>query len=127
MDERKRWIRMIHTAKGNLGLSEDAYRGILSGAGLSSSREISSMEQYRFIMDAFRKLGFRARRNGMKADTDGPRNPEWISEAQERYILGLWSLASRSKDRRSLGAFLARIAGVRHVRFLKRKDATKVR
>ena len=84
------------------------------------------MEQYRFIMDAFRKLGFRARRNGMKADTDGPRNPEWISEAQERYILGLWSLASRSKDRRSLGAFLARIAGVRHVRFLKRKDATKV-
>lgn len=121
----KRWIRMIHTARQKTCIDEDAYRAILSGAGVSSSTEITTWEQYRSVMAAFRKLGFVPRRR-MQADTDGPRNPEWITEAQERYILGLWELASRRKDRKSLAPFLERIAGVRHVRFLKKADATKV-
>lgn len=119
------WIRNIHVAKSKLKLSEEEYRGILNGcAGVDSSSEIKEWKQYYSIMAAFKKLGFK-----LKSDSEVSnrrRNPDWITFNQEKYIRGLWQLVSQKKDEDSLNKFVSRIAGVNHLSFCLKKDATKV-
>jgi hypothetical protein len=49
-----------------------------------------------------------------------------ISQRQEYYIKGLWALASRAKDEKSLRKIIKRIAKVDDIRFLPRKAASAV-
>lgn len=102
------WVKIIHTAKGKLGLDDVAYRALIKGvAGVESSREIVSEAQYRAIMAAFRKLGF------------SPRPEVWgCSEKQKGHILGLWFRATGSNDRKGLLGFVKRTAHVDSFRFL---------
>ena len=76
-------------------------------------------------MTAFRKLGFSIEK---KPDVEPQinRNSEWITEKQEKYIRGLWNVASKQKDEQSLRAFVRRITGTEDVTWLKKKDASKV-
>lgn len=119
----KKWIKQIHIAKTFLKLDDVAYRGVLSGAAcVDSSTEIQTWEQFNSIMAAFNQLGFPPKKPLLDIDRDKDR----ISYAQEKYIKGLWNLASRKKDDKSLRQIIFRITGIDDISFLKKKDATKV-
>jgi hypothetical protein len=129
----KRWIRLIHVAKRERGLDDEAYRALLFGAaGVESASGIKTWKQFDGAMAAFKKLGFRATsktscETGLKeTDTEAKRNPAWITARQEYYIRGLWGLASRKKDCGSLRGMIFRIGGVSDIRFLKKENAQKV-
>jgi len=129
----KKWIQVLHVAKRELRLDDEAYRAILSGAaGVESASKIKEWKQYNAALAAFKKMGFRvksktSRARGLKnTDTKTKRNPEWITAEQEYYIRGLWDLASRTKDESSLRKMIKRVGGASDIRFLKKKDAQKV-
>lgn len=120
----KKWIKMIHIAKSQTGTDDNAYRAILgSCAGVESSSEIKTWEQYNSVMTAFKKLGFKTIRKDVSSNG---KNPEWISTAQESYIRGLWQLVAVNKEYKYLRHFITRITGVEDITWLKRKDASKV-
>lgn len=123
-----KWVQIIHIAKKELALSDEQYHAILMGAiGSESSKDIKNWEQYNAVIAAFKTLGFRPKRAGAKPSAACTvRNSDHISYRQEYYIRGLWKLASRKKDERSLRAIVKRIGGVNDITFLSRKDAAKV-
>jgi hypothetical protein len=120
-------LAIIHVAKKQLGLDEEAYRAILSGAGVSSARDITTSAQFNTVMDAFARLGFKSPGAGVKYQkTAAGTNPAFISERQEYYIRGLWALASRARDEKSLRRMVKRIGKTDDVRFLSRRAAQAV-
>jgi hypothetical protein len=121
-------LAIIHVAKKQLGLDEEAYRAILSGAGAGSAKEITTDIQFNSIMQAFTRLGFRCRgRNGVKYKSTSPGTHfDFISKRQEYYIRGLWDLASRAKDEKSLRRMIKRIGKVDDITFLPRRNAQAV-
>lgn len=125
----RKWTRNIHVAKNRLRLDDEAYRAVLSGsAGVESAAEIRSWEQYDAVMAAFRSLGFTPKKAPKKPDVDPQdvRQKHMITARQEYYIKGLWNLASREKDGKSLRAFVQRITGAGDVTWLTRTQATDV-
>jgi len=118
--------KIIHVAKKQLGLDDDAYRAILSGAGLTSSKDIKTAEQFNTVMSAFQSLGFKStnrmgRRLNIVTGAHG-----MISKRQEYYIKGLWALASRFKDEASLRKIVKRIGKVDDISFLPKRAASAV-
>jgi hypothetical protein len=127
MQNQKSRLAIIHTAKKRLGLDEEAYRAILSGAGVGSAKDIETDAQFNLIMGAFTRLGFLpSGRHKIQRNTVPGSNPGMISRRQEYYIKGLWELASRAKDEKSLRAVVKRIGKVDGVSFLTRRDASAV-
>jgi hypothetical protein len=126
---KKARIALIHVAKNQLHLDDNAYSGILAGAGLASAADMTSDEQFAVIMNAFAVLGFKsyARQNGVKYKAVAAgESREHISKRQEYYIRGLWDMASRAKDEKSLRAMIKRIGKVDDIRFLTRKAASSL-
>jgi hypothetical protein len=120
-------LAVIYVAKKQLGLDEDAYRAILSGAGVDSARDIATNAQFSAVMDAFAALGFKPRGAAAKRQSTAPgTNPAFISNRQEYYIRGLWALASRAKDEKSLRRMVKRIGKTDDIRFLSRGAASAV-
>ena len=121
-------LALIHVAKKQLNLDEEAYRAILSGAGVTSSKEISTIVQFNTVMAAFENLGFRStgKANGIKFKSTASGTPGMISKRQEYYIRGLWDLASRAKDEKSLRAMIKRIGKVDDIAFLPSRAAQAV-
>jgi phage gp16-like protein len=118
-------LAIIHVAKKQLGLDEEAYRAILSGAGVSSARDITTSAQFNTVMTAFARLGFKPRGAELKHQNTAPgTNPAFISKRQEYYVRGLWSLASRAKDEQSLRRMVKRIGKTDDIRFLSRRAAS---
>ena len=121
----KNWIKTIHVAKSKTGLSDDEYKALLqSCAGIDTSKDIKTWKQYDAIMNGFSKLGFVPLK--VPAVSSKNNNPEWISEAQKRYIKGLWKLVATNKDEEALSKFIYRIAGVKNISWLKKKPASEV-
>lgn len=119
----KHWTKMIHVAKSKTGLNEEAYRALLAGAaGVESATEITTKAQYDEVMRAFRNLGFIPSRRTVDPQSQHPAN--MITARQEYYIRGLWELASRSKDERSLRAICRRITGVDDLSFCPKSKAS---
>lgn len=126
--DRKRWIAVLHVARKDRGLDEAAYRALLEGAsGVDSAAGIETAAQFDSAMAAFKTLGFRFKASSRKAMpvTDSERN-NLCTERQRYYIKGLWELASRARDERSLRAMLKRIGGVDDMRFLTKKAASSM-
>jgi hypothetical protein len=121
-------LALIHVAKKKLGLDEEAYRAILSGAGVSSAKDIATDEQFNIVMGAFLRLGFlpSGRQRGVKYKSTVSGAAGMISKPQEYYIRGLWDLASRVKDEKSLRAIIKRIGKVDDIAFLPRASARAV-
>jgi hypothetical protein len=120
-------LAIIHVAKKQLGLDEDAYRAILSGAGVDSAGDITTSAQFNSVMTAFTKLGFKSKGAGVKyQNTAAGTNPAFISKRQEYYIRGLWALASRARDEKSLRRMVKRIGKTDDIRFLPRMAAQAV-
>jgi hypothetical protein len=123
--QNKKWLAIIHLAKKQLGLDDEAYRAVLSGAGVSSAKDIETDAQFNLVMGAFMRLGFLpSGRAGQK--TVSGANPNMISRRQEYYIKGLWGLASRAKDGKSLRRIVKRVGKVDDISFLTRRDASAV-
>lgn len=120
----KHWTKMIHVAKSKTGLDEEAYRALLAGAaGVDSATEITSKAQYDEVMRAFRNLGFTPERR-RAVESQRQRPADMITARQEYYIRGLWELASRTKDERSLRAICRRITGVDDLSFCPKSKAS---
>jgi hypothetical protein len=120
-------LAVIHVAKKQLGLDEEAYRAILSGAGVSSAKDITTSTQFNTVMDAFAALGFKPRRTELKHRISAPgTNSAFISKRQEYYVRGLWDLASRARDEKSLRRMVKRIGKTDDIRFLSRQAAQAV-
>jgi hypothetical protein len=79
-------LALIHLAKKQLGLDEEAYRAVLSGAGVSSAKYVSTDGQFNMVMDAFASLGFKStgggRANKYRSAVPGS-SPAMISRRQE--------------------------------------------
>ncbi|WP_304223046.1 regulatory protein GemA [Gracilinema caldarium] len=122
MDNLKKqtWIKLIHTARRQLALDDEAYRTILGAAGIESSKELSSEKQFDEIMQAFKNLGFKYQK---KKEIILPNR---ASKAQIAYIKRLWDLGSRSKTESGLRQFLRRIGHVDDVNFLTKQQASAV-
>jgi hypothetical protein len=129
MQNQKSRLAIIHLAKKQLGLDEEAYRAILSGVGVASAKDIETELQFNTVMGAFLRLGFLPSRHGglnkYRSAIPGT-SPAMISRRQEYYIKGLWSLASRVKDEKSLRHVIKRIGKVDDIRFLPRRSASAV-
>jgi hypothetical protein len=119
-------LAIIHLAKKRLGLDEEAYRAILSGAGLASAKDIETDAQFGAVMGAFGRLGFVSTGHAKFRRDTGGGNPGMVSRRQEYYIKGLWALASRAKDEGSLRRMVRRIGKVDDISFLSRRDASAV-
>jgi hypothetical protein len=124
MQNQKSRLAVIHLAKKQLALDEEAYRAILSRAGVSSSKDIETDLQFNTVMEAFRKLGFKpySRAGWRRNNVSG--SPGMISRRQEYYVKGLWALASRARDEQSLRRMIRRIGKVDDISFLTRRSAS---
>jgi phage gp16-like protein len=129
----KKWIQVLHIARKQCGLDDEAYRALLQGAaGVESSRGITTWKQYNDCLTAFRKLGFKVQsrtsgKSKLKETKPQEGRPErMISARQEYYIRGLWDLASRIKDEASLRGMIKRTGGVDNIQWLTRENARKV-
>lgn len=125
------WIRIIHVAKNKTGIDEEAYRGILESVGVSSSKDIETLEQFNLVMDVFYRFGFQysphtssASGRNRASTVDG--NPGYITKRQEYYIRGLQQLAMRVKDDTALRTLIKRIGKVDDIRYLPKKNAAAV-
>lgn len=120
---KKHWIKMIHIAKAKTNLDDEAYQALLAGAaGVDSATEITTPEQYKAIMAGFARLGFTVTKRKVEDQNSRPAN--MITAHQEYYIRGLWELASRSKDERSLRGICKRITGVDDLSFCPKSKAS---
>lgn len=123
MDSLKKqtWIKLIHTARRQLELDDDAYKSLLMGAaGIESSKELESEKQFDEIMQAFKNLGFKYQKKQEIILLNR------ASKAQIAYIKRLWDLGSRSKTESGLRQFLRRIGHVDDVNFLTKQQASAV-
>ncbi|MCL2762211.1 MAG: regulatory protein GemA [Treponema sp.] len=126
MQNQKSRLAMIHLAKKQLGLDDEAYRAILSGVGVTSAKEIETDTQFNLVIGAFMRLGFlpSGHKVNKHRNTVPAANPGMISRRQEYYIKGLWALASRVKDEKSLRRMVKRIGKVDDIAFLSRRVAS---
>ena len=119
----KHWVKIIHIAKAKTGLDDEAYRALLWGAaGVDSASQIRISQQYNAVMAGFANLGFQVQKRKVGSQSTRPAN--MITERQEYYIRGLWELASRAKDERSLRGICKRITGVDDLSFCPKSKAS---
>jgi hypothetical protein len=128
LTNRKTKLSLIHIAKKESGIAEDAYRILLEGAaGVDSAAKLEFEYQFNAIMKAFENLGFKStQRNGGKKT-----RPQWTdewggTEDQRAKIEVLWQNCARNKSEKALRAFIKRIAHVDSPRFLNVQLARKV-
>jgi len=129
----KQQIRIIHTLKSRLGMSDEQYRSMVQEVhGFSgTSKDLSFVEAARLITRLKRPAVERGlwQEPGRKYD-DLDRRPGMASPAQLRMIEAMWSGVSyhhnRAKQQSAIRKFVFRIAGKSDLRFLTSVDARKV-
>jgi len=128
MQNRTERLALIHLARKDRGLDDDAYRALLAGAaGVKSAAEIETEEQFEEVMRAFACLGFqRAPAKQKKLPVREEQRGNFCTARQLYYIKGLWELASRRQDEESLRRMVKRIAKVDDLRFLTKGEASKI-
>jgi hypothetical protein len=127
LENRKEKLAIIHLARKDRGLDDDAYRALLSGAaGIESAADLTTVAQFNAIMAAFSTLGFVRKPARKKLPVRQDQQGDYCSPRQLYYIKGLWELASRSKTEAALTSLLKRIAHVDDMRFLSPKAASAV-
>jgi hypothetical protein len=125
---RKEKLSLIHIAKKETGITDEAYRILLEGAaGINSAAEITYEDQFNAVMKAFENLGFKSWKKQGKTDSR-PRWPDaWgCTEDQRAKIEVMWKTCARNPSDRALRAFVKRIAHVDHPVFLRPHLARKV-
>jgi hypothetical protein len=121
-------LSLIHIAKDAVGLTDEAYRALLSGAaGVNSAAKLDYENQFNAVMRAFEKLGFKSTLRSAVIKTR-PRWPDtWGGSANQRAkIEVMWKTYARYPTEKALRAFIKRIAKVDHPHFLTETLAQKV-
>jgi phage gp16-like protein len=118
---------LLHTAKRDLGLTDDEYRELLYGAaGVRSSSELHPA-QLPDVMRMLSKLGFKFRTR--KYDDLG-RRPGMAEPAQLRLIELIWSQVSHAAESsgrsKGLRRWVLRQAKVADIKFLNFDQAQRV-
>jgi hypothetical protein len=125
---RKTKLSLIHIAKKETGIAEDAYRILLEGAaGIGSAAEIAYEDQFNAVMKAFENLGFKSWKKQGKTTS----RPQWqgswgCTEDQRAKIEAMWKTCARNPGDKALRAFVKRITRVDHPAFLRPYLARKV-
>lgn len=122
-------ISLIHVAKKQLALDDEEYRTILhSVCGVESAKDINSDEDFKALMKAFEKLGFKSQQIHRKAvmlkrPNDSPATPDQIV-----LIESLWQQVTKNPDswRDALCAFLKSRFHVPDLHMLTRRKAGDV-
>lgn len=120
----RKQIALVHVAKQKTGLSETAYRDLLAGFGVKSSKELARVDLPK-LLAAFEKFGFQQKKPTKK--TGSPHTP--ITAAQKAKILTLWATVSRlprNEQTMGLNTFCKRITKVAHIDWLSVGLAQKV-
>jgi phage gp16-like protein len=135
-----RQIKIIHTIKGKLGLDDAAYRTLLRGYAVQSSKELTWREAEELIEELNRKAGNpplsplkvrgEAEGRGVMRYSDLDNRPGMCNGKQARMIEAMWMAVSRmataEEKQSALWSFMRRICGVDHFRFLKSYQVQKV-
>jgi len=125
LPRRSEKLALIHLARKDTALDDIAYRALLMGAaGVDSSAKIIAEAQFNEIMLAFENLGFKRRLRGKRLPLRDEQIGNLATRRQLYYIKGLWELASRKQDEKSLRAMTKRIGHVDDLRFLTKKAAS---
>lgn len=129
-------LAKIHIAKKDLGISDSAYRDLLSGWGVSSSKELSE-KQAEEVIEALKKIGFKPKaaskqyavgsRQKIQIELPENRPDEFATQKQMDMLASMWVSYSREKTEESFRKFVANIAKVDMVEWLLKADVQKVR
>ena len=118
-EEKRKWlIKLIHVGRTEIGLSEDDYRNLLEGATGKNTCVNMIILELEAVLKIIKNHGFKVKR---KKAVSG-----FASNAAIEAIKKRWGYVARSKTEDSLNAFIKRITGVAHYRFLTASDAQKV-
>jgi hypothetical protein len=125
---RKKKLSLIHIAKKETGITDEAYRLLLEGAaGISSAADIAWEDQFGAVMKAFENLGFKSWKKQGKTDSRPKREDAWgCTEDQRAKIEVMWKTCARNPGNKALRAFIKRITRVDHPAFLRPPLARKV-
>jgi len=128
LSNRKTKLSLIHIAKNDLGLDEEAYRALLDGAaGVNSAAKLEYEYQFNAIMKAFENLGFKSTQRSVRKQIRPRWQDEWGGTVDQRAkIEVMWKTCARNPTEKALRAFIKRIAKVDHPRFLRVGLARKV-
>ena len=122
-DVRRRELAAIHAARWALGLDEDTYRDLLEAWTGKRSAALLTDEERQFVIECFRRLGFSRRTDEVQVEPDDPE--------QTKLIKNLWLRLYRLRQVRNpslaaLNAFVRRMTGISHVRWLPPHEANIV-
>ncbi len=105
---------VIHVAKAQLHMADEAYRALLARAGGVSSSAQLDEAGFVAVMAEFERLGFRnVKRHAQVSRRAGMATPEQIGK-----IRALWKSYSGNDDDLRLGRWLEKHFHVSHLRFL---------
>ena len=116
-------IGILHVAKRQLGLSDDAYRDALRlNGGVESSTQLD-LAGFKAVMTHFEACGFVSTANRRNY---GKRKGMMATAAQVGFVRDLWAEWTDGEGtEKGLAAFLQKHYGVAHVRFLDRAAVGK--
>jgi len=129
ISNKKSKLGLIHIAKTSVGIADEDYRSLLSGAaGVNSAAELEYEYQFNAVMKAFENLGFKSTQRGVAKTKPRPQwTEEWGGTAGQRAkIEVMWRTCARNKNDQALRIFIKRITHVDHPRFLNAFLARKV-
>lgn len=114
-------LGLVHVAKNQLHMSEDAYRTLLRNtAGVDSAKDLGSSDFER-VMARFKSLGFQSLRSKRSF---GPR-PGMASPKQLDLIMGLWNQYADNPGENSLNHWLEHRFHISNTRFMNSEVAGK--
>ena len=119
--KRKKLVKLIHTGKGKMALTDDAYRAFLEGTTGKQSCADMSVRQLEAVLRAMRRNGFEQKPCRVRPEEQGA-----ATMAQVEYIKGMWEKCARNKSDEALNKMIKRIAAVDSIRFLNISGARKV-
>ena len=130
----KSQIVKIHVAKSQIGLSDENYRGILSGFVTSSGKPAESCKQLNYdqaevLLNKFVELGFKQKRSGkpLKYEDLANRDYKFASPKQLRMLEAMWMDNAREKNESAFTKFINRISGKNHISFILKTDVQKIK
>jgi len=97
-------IALVHVARKQCGLDDDAYRDLLEGAAGKRSSVDLTYADLDNVLAAFANLGFHTPGSHTRAAATA--KPRWATEAQLELIRNLWAQAADYPNDAGLAAFL---------------------
>ncbi len=121
-------LAVIHVAKKELGLDDDAYRAsLLAHGGVDSARELDR-EGFQAVMKHFEASGFKSKKKKPKPYIKPPKmGPGMATDEEVRLIIVLWlgltGYYQQGNEMKALNAFLSKTCKVSKLEWLTHQKA----